>query len=180
MRSHQRSYVSISRSRCFSFQLAPWTVTIILPSLRFQSRDRDAFLFNFVRFYVTERPYWLFQSRDRDAFLFNVIHSFEYPLFGRVSISRSRCFSFQLACFRCGCQLHVWYVSISRSRCFSFQLSYPMRPTTSKCCFNLAIEMLFFSTNVGGLVQNAVGATLFQSRDRDAFLFNSHKPRFAG
>ena len=91
-----------------------------------------------------------------------------YPARDIVSISESRCFSFQ------GMRLifdAVVYrpVSISESRCFSFQEKKAGAMAHSGHGFNLGIEMLFVSRIVE--VDVSVTADEFQSRNRDAFRF---------
>ena len=112
--------VSISESRCFSFQGTAVSVAFVASKIMFQSRNRDAFRFKF-RFPFTT-PIYVFI----------------------VSISESRCFSFQestrrvsvpfIASFNLGIEMlfvssrrikpsqGLAIVSISESRCFSFQV----------------------------------------------------------
>ena len=88
----------------------------------------------------------LFQSRNRDAFR-----------------------------FKCGfgsCSDRGTLVSISESRCFSFQEALTTLPTPGVACFNLGIEMLFVSRGLGLAVMRFY-CILFQSRNRDAFRFKS-------
>ena len=120
-RSPQVHHVSISESRCFSFQV---NSDKILPSRfsEFQSRNRDAFRFKFNITFGTVRTVVL-----------------------RVSISESRCFSFQVLNFLAG-RVHIRRVSISESRCFSFQGHDSRAIAPSSSCFNLGIEMLFVSS----------------------------------
>ena len=62
-----------------------------------------------------------------------------------VSISQSRCFSFQVASVR-ETPGAIDGVSISQSRCFSFQACQAVSSADhSACSFYLAIEMLFIS-----------------------------------
>ena len=114
-----------------------------------------------------------FQSRNREAFHFRGIRYLQdgYPLPG-VSISQSRCFSFQV-----GTRTHRGVddtgVSISQSRCFSFQgMKLVMSSSITALRFNLAIERLFISGNSRDLPR-ASYVNVFQSRNRDAFHFRS-------
>ena len=87
--------VSISQSRCFSFQAKPTAVFRSWSEL-FQSRNRDAFHFRSSSALTNPLPLSTFQSRNRDAFHFRhpkVFALARLSLF--VSISQSRCFSFQ-------------------------------------------------------------------------------------
>ena len=95
-----------------------------------------------------------FQSRNRDAFRFkwsiaNYLGNTDAML-RIVSISESRCFSFQgiLAKHWKGCD-QICNVSISESRCFSFQVNWLILPLQLYCPL----------------------ASMFQSRNRDAFRF---------
>ena len=111
-----------------------------------------------------------FQSRNRDAFLFNQQQTF--PWYATLP-------SFNLAIemlfFSTHAPEHAYRtglsVSISQSRCFFFQLSVVSQMARSARCFNLAIEMLFFSTTGMGTRDQNWGRT-FQSRNRETFLFN--------
>ena len=89
--------VSISESRCFSFQVRRHAPDVVPPRFSFQSRNRDAFRFKSSRN--------LFKKPKVD-----------------VSISESRCFSFQVKSVRRR-RKEVVIVSISESRCFSFQVT---------------------------------------------------------
>ena len=93
--------VSISESRCFSFQVCSCCVIIRLTYL-FQSRNRDAFRFKCNGF-----------RRH------NTVNNL-------VSISESRCFSFQVAEIYYLLRVRK-LVSISESRCFSFQADVDCR-----------------------------------------------------
>ena len=91
----------------------------------FQSRNRDAFRFKFALTVLAcgeGRVDLMFQSRNRDAFRFkfNITFGTVRTVVLRVSISESRCFSFQVLNFLAG-RVHIRRVSISESRCFSFQ-----------------------------------------------------------
>ena len=110
-----------------------------------------------------------FQSRNRDAFHIRCQPGgdMEHHREIQVSISQSRCFSYQVVFW-----LH-WTtpkpkVSISQSRCFSYQASVDGARLFAKASFNLAIEMLFIS---GRRLPNgtAWAGSGFQSRNRDAF-----------
>ena len=136
----------------------------------FQSRNRDAFRFKQARCAFPNVVSYLFQSRNRDAFRFKRAWDnsraqrrkrFNLGIemlfvsscmaarrllvaLRQVSISESRCFSFQENGVARGIR-GLTHVSISESRCFSFQAP-PYDPPTSIACS-------------------------FQSRNRDAFRF---------
>ena len=118
-RYHVAQNVSISQSRCFSFQgnCNPHRRCF---GRQFQSRNRDAFHFRGRMIGHLDAYQDKFQSRNRDAFHF-----------------RNR-----------------------RRSCIAICYSK---------CFNLAIEMLFIS-GLKALRNNAL-FSLFQSRNRDAFHF---------
>ena len=89
--------------------------------------------------------YDLFQSRNRDTFLFKrVIGICTGEHTERVSISQSRYFSFQVDTVFLECRINL--VSISQSRYFSFQDRRYAVSSASGSGFNLAIEILFFSS----------------------------------
>ena len=112
--------VSISQSRCFSFQGNASSSGST--SSRFQSRNRDAFHFRSTIYISGLTLLREFQSRNRDAFHFRSMDGC-YPQSHRgVSISQSRCFSFQ---------------EETQHRC----------EQEADRRFNLAIEMLFISGN---------------------------------
>ena len=112
--------VSISESRCFSFQVMkrPSRTAIHHWNL-FQSRNRDAFRFKTLRNLWRPAKTYRFQSRNRDAFRFKEAE----------------------ACYCCG-ELYR---------------------------FNLGIEMLFVSRRTAKVANRSY--KLFQSRNRDAFRF---------
>ena len=112
--------VSISESRCFSFQVTANDITVTGGTRGFQSRNRDAFRFK--------------------CGLIRIVGD----AFKSVSISESRCFSFQAENTLKALRDFI-IVSISESRCFSFQVytAYETRKNE----------------------------TMFQSRNRDAFRF---------
>ena len=69
------------------------------------------------------------------------------------------------------CRKRYIQVSISQSRYFSFQPLVGFTFTTSEATgFNLAIEILFFSTIERPAITTS--EDMFQSRNRDTFLFN--------
>ena len=115
-----------------------------------------------------------FQSRNRDAFRFKFNSWVTKAL--TVSISESRCFSFQGQMLNTIVWMRGLMVSISESRCFSFQDNTTKPPSGLPCmmfqsrnrdafrfkldnpnargdghyCFNLGIEMLFVSSQTAG------------------------------
>ena len=114
-------------------------------TMKFQSRNRDAFRFK-LAFVVSVQLFMIIVSiSESRCFSFQVSDARDRRKRrqNRVSISESRCFSFQaVACIR---SPKTTTVSISESRCFSFQA---VRAGFSAClyaCFNLGIEMLFVS-----------------------------------
>ena len=119
--------VSISESRCFSFQGSCRSTHQRITAL-FQSRNRDAFHFKSSVNCIPTHPQSRFQSRNRDAFHFK------------------------------GNGLRIRPVRIYR--------------------FNLGIEMLFISSYRIGI--GVCSAYLFQSRNRDAFHFKIKESRWHG
>ena len=117
-----------------------------------------------------------FQSRNRDAFRFKWDDFPHQSQQRTVSISESRCFSFQVSDF---VDRHIisLFVSISESRCFSFQGHHILKgfPEHIDFSFNLGIEMLFVSRWIRESMIKSLYKQ-FQSRNRDAFRF---KWRFA-
>ena len=62
----------------------------------FQSRNRDAFHFKDAFSSGGKRVKLMFQSRNRDAFHFKILADMLRSWYWTVSISESRCFSFQV------------------------------------------------------------------------------------
>ena len=109
----------------------------------FQSRNRDAFHFRVGNAGARRHRFPQFQSRNRDAFHFRLNETALDTLKTYVSISQSRCFSFQaqadagvkvlvvgfnlaiemlfISGWTACAQVRLAHVSISQSRCFSFQ-----------------------------------------------------------
>ena len=168
--------VSISQSRYFSFQGQHCEICSNA-DLMFQSRNRDTFLFKTSKSKRVYSGIIKFQSRNRDTFLFKRrLTSNEEIFFYVVSISQSRYFSFQG-----NKPLDV----IQEMRlCFNLaiEILFFSRDCRSNCncsrhsCFNLAIEILFFSRSALGTLTDA-GFTEFQSRNRDTFLFKQKNLR---
>ena len=168
----ERTSVSISQSRCLSFQVIVTVGENVIVPVSFQSRNRDACHFRLVlqptdlrhqpqRFNLAIEMLVIsgikisalrcfvptFQSRNRDACHFRAQTAGNlYSLHQQVSISQSRCLSFQVSngCYR----ERAIQVSISQSRCLSFQV------TTA------AVTSLL---------------TTFQSRNRDACHFRESR-----
>ena len=94
-RTHRLLFsVSISQSRCFSFQVMLQQL-LGHQRIQFQSRNREAFQFRLSEL-IESGERTVFQSRNRDAFQFrprNPPRNPISPLY--VSISQSRCFSVQ-------------------------------------------------------------------------------------
>ena len=121
----------------------------VLPQIPhlFQSRNRDAFLFKSCPSKPGKFTHSPFQSRNRDAFLFKSTRDVYW---------------------------HNVVLSMFQSRnrdAFLFKSSaHGFRGVDERPRFNLVIEMLFFSrANTGSIQSN--GFIMFQSRNRDAFLF---------
>ena len=157
-----------SRNRDACHFRAAYLSEVGLDCLSFQSRNRDACHFRVPCVEIAENCI-LFQSRNRDACHFRMQFGISrQPLAYRVSISQSRCLSFQVE----RPQLpHAWdpYVSISQSRCLSFQANSSPKRRSLSMCFNLAIEMLVIS---GRLTRRFTCVkSSFQSRNRDACHF---------
>ena len=89
---------------------------------------------------------------------------------GKVSISESRCFSFQVISPKGAAWLYYSICGIE-----SFQVTFLLGLPLHAVCFNLGIEMLFVSRvavsrrSSSCLFRDA----MFQSRNRDAFRFKS-------
>ena len=114
-------HVSISQSRCFSFQVIKTSENRGEKCLKFQSRNRDAFHFRHETLRGTCAALMRFQSRNRDAFHFRS-HSPSRPHSPSLFQSRNR----DAFHFRTGLPTVFFalgtIVSISQSRCFSFQV----------------------------------------------------------
>ena len=161
--------VSISQSRCFSFQVSRQLVSLASARIVSISQSRC--------FSFQDKPElrladfsFVFQSRNRDAFHFRT---------GGTSDSRGCGYdSFNLAIemlFISGkppASARVTRnVSISQSRCFSFQGCANVHGCLLPPGFNLVIEMLFIS-GAAPATPGVRGAE-FQSRNRDAFHFRA-------
>ena len=158
----------------------------------FQSRNRDACHFRMYTMTTYRRVSMLFQSRNRDACHFRsstqaqtsalarfnlaiemlIISGCEHESAARhhirVSISQSRCLSFQAR----------WREVVMPLSVGSFNLAIEMlvisgticpRRTTRISCFNLAIEMLVISGD--SVAAQSSRCASFQSRNRDACHF---------
>ena len=134
--------VSISQSRCLSFQGSP--PRFGSRTSWFQSRNRDAYHFRFQERYLNSMLSGLFQSRNRDAYHFRAERCAEqHADTSPVSISQSRCLSFQ------------GIVVSAQGTVSGFQSrnrdAYHFRNLTNayyaihQTSFNLAIEMLIIS-----------------------------------
>ena len=89
----------------------------------------------------------------------------------KVSISQSRCFSFQPDTVRLGNRIIETRVSISQSRCFSFQQDVGVSLRQAIVFVSIS-QSRCFSFQQGFFMNNPLDIHLFQSRNRDAFLFN--------
>ena len=119
-----RHAVSISESRCFSFQVKSTLFLILTKQCRFQSRNRDAFRFKFSHNMTTARHHPMFQSRNRDAFRFKM----------RINESPS---------------VPIAEMFQSRNRdAFRFKRATHFGCSPLHLSFNLGIEMLFVSRNL--------------------------------
>ena len=87
-----------------------------------------------------------FQSRNRDAFRFKASASPVYGRYRQVSISESRCFSFQGGMSLPTNTPLLWFQSRNRDA-FRFKASRAKLKPTPLTSFNLGIEMLFVSSN---------------------------------
>ena len=140
--------VSISQSRCLSFQV------------------------EFNRFPVVP-VITVSISQSRCLSFQGIPNRFSEFRFLFVSISQSRCLSFQESVAVAMAQ-HL-HVSISQSRCLSFQgRERPCHRETGRC-FNLAIEMLVISGRHNRKSDESTDT--FQSRNRDACHFRQHYRR---
>ena len=136
--------VSISESRCFSFQATGRVGHTPCLATRFNLGIEMLFVSSPLRVFQN-RLHVLFQSRNRDAFRFKPTRGKSTPLNFMPFQSRNR------DAFRFKRIVKVVVVSISR-------------------CFNLGIEMLFVSSKPRSL-QSTRKHLMFQSRNRDAFRF---------
>ena len=132
--------VSISQSRCFSFQEEEAEINTLLNDC-FNLAIEMLFMSGITPSNLSARAVHSFQSRNRDAFQFRTQQIKIIKNNPIVSISQSRCFSVQDAKFIRLIASVV--VSISQSRCFSVQVK---------------VSAMF-----------AVAGLTFQSRNRDAF-----------
>ena len=137
--------VSISESRCFSFQVSNWNISNGYSTRKFQSRNRDAFRFKGGQDLGSIHRSISFQSRNRDAFRFK-----KSP----TTLSKVNVALFQ-----------------SRNRdAFRFKLKgWQIWTASHYFGFNLGIEMLFVSR--ASLICRRWCYQEFQSRNRDAFRF---------
>ena len=160
--------VSISQSRYFSFQ-AFSQVIIGAKKIGFQSRNRDTFLFKYVAIPTASSDRdRAFQSRNRDTFLFKwgYVRSGEFGV--RVSISQSRYFSFQDNFQALGLSPECRF-NLAIEILFFSSRQLPVRSRSKRESFNLAIEILFFSRICWWFLP--CPCLSFQSRNRDTFLF---------
>ena len=122
-------------------------------------------------FYV-HRTVEQFQSRNRDAYHFRRVLTTSPSTNRMVSISQSRCLSFQDALSVCGVMSAI-DVSISQSRCLSFQGRIYAARQAGEVRFNLAIEMLIISGHA--TEDKRKPSQQFQSRNRDAYHFRQDR-----
>ena len=119
--------VSISESRCFSFQV-PLRASPDPYLLSFNLGIEMLFVSSELKDNPVGNAGVKFQSRNRDAFRFKLKNLRSKGLECSVSISESRCFSFQVdGVFQS--RHRLFNVSISESRCFSFQAISKMTAT---------------------------------------------------
>ena len=112
----------------------------------------------------------MFQSRNRDAFHFRLTEAHRNAHSHVVSISQSRCFSFQVPDTQVAIHgLPMMFQSRNRDA-FHFRSTPRFLPSVRYSRFNLAIEMLFISGNARP-IPSAKVISSFQSRNRDAFHF---------
>ena len=115
------------------------------PSLSFNLGIEMLFISSFVN-RRTDRLYPIVSISESRCFSFQVQCFVRYAIGISVSISESRCFSFQGRAF--AFPMPLIPVSISESRCFSFQEAKCSNSAThNNRRFNLGIEMLFISRN---------------------------------
>ena len=177
----------ISGLRVLAGFLCPWL---------FQSRNRDACHFRKRDRRRGRIHRVMFQSRNRDACHFRKGRRKAARRFSNVSISQSRCLSFQVGA-GWGDRPAQSCVSISQSRCLSFQVPDAseianvgvgrFQSRNRDAChfrlkavvmsrflpfrFNLAIEMLVISGNISASPR--ASSIMFQSRNRDACHFRA-------
>ena len=112
--------VSISQSRCLSFQESPTRYARSLTIVPFQSRNRDAYHFRPVIADAPDPPHAQFQSRNRDAYHFRDFRC-------EVRNAENERFNLAIEMLIISGQFSVWMAEIALY------------------CFNLAIEMLIIS-----------------------------------
>ena len=122
-RHAQLTLVSISQSRGFSVQVKHLHRFYRMPRSLFQSRNRDAFHFRLSKITGTQPATCRFQSRNRDAFHFRVarFRLDSTPRRGFQSRNRDAFHFRSSALTTILSKLGQLDVSISQSRCFSFQ-----------------------------------------------------------
>ena len=146
---------------------------------KFQSRNRDTFLFKKPLELIRNPLHGMFQSRNRDTFLFKVSTV-------SVIVADSDCFNLVIEILFFSspffyiilCRLPDMFQSRNRDT-FLFKPSRSRQ--TQRCrlpCFNLVIEILFFSSQKWD--SRARPFVAFQSRNRDTFLFKSFIVRWSG
>ena len=139
-------HVSISQSRCFSFQAKNRTQSQAINKRGFNLAIEMLFISGRNRRRAGAGGKHVVSISQSRCFSFQgqcFVGSGNCERF-RVSISQSRCFSFQVCSMTHGTS--CLKVSISQSRCFSFQDTVARGPKVWVfCSFNLAIEMLFIS-----------------------------------
>ena len=137
--------VSISQSRCLSFQVTNCRA-YLLKEVRFNLAIEMLIISGLSTANEKRCLHSMFQSRNRDAYHFRIEDTRQGTWYLiEVSISQSRCLSFQGRISRTS-SANPKTVSISQSRCLSFQV--PNRVIAffdSPNRFNLAIEMLIIS-----------------------------------
>ena len=160
--------VSISESRCFSFQVCG-EISGQARQLKVSISESRCFSFQGSSYIIGPfRNINGFQSRNRDAFRFKISKSKgEETIESIVSISESRCFSFQVVRVTHH-QTPSSSVSISESRCFSFQ-GYGLSSREYTYEFQSRNRDAFrFKHDCCNGNRNQ-----FQSRNRDAFRFKA-------
>ena len=137
---------------------------------RFQSRNRESFLFKEDFVFTPDAPTGLFQSRNRESFLFklNIRQTFrcaptKFQSRNRESFLFKKFNSFLMP-------TEVFRFNLVIENLFFSSRLQPQRKLSNRPRFNLVIENLFFSRLWTATLYRSKHSQ-FQSRNRESFLF---------
>ena len=160
-----------SRNRdAFHFRTFRWWLGAARP-MGFQSRNRDAFHFRYALYPAGKVCIISFQSRNRDAFHFRRrrIRHAQDAYFDAFNLAIEMLFISGHVTTPQGAQVPI-LLSISQSRCFSFQGFLPRLRMHSVLTLSIS-QSRCFSFQAKSYRPETVIPTNFQSRNRDAFHF---------